>query len=343
MSQIEENMMKISPFLCSVRFFCSPSIPKSISFNKISELVDQWDCVQTSFRSRGYVLLQAPDASTTTLEKVANLFGIIQRHVRSPETGITEIVGRSSRSKKNQVASNEEFFPHTDGTFLNGIIFSKEGKYVRVGPPKLILLQCVQPSSDGGGTNILVDGQKILNEIVEKDPELLPIIFSPVSIIRGGYFVLDTPIFKQLSNGLYMLRFSYDSDLYFPKKMKEPFAYFNKHYVLNDQNRKLEHLNKGEILVVDNLRTLHARTAFLGERYFRRVWIHHDLETEEFTRPEEKIYYKSDFSMHSLVTQYESYGPVSNHVSQDESIQTGIKILPHLENVIENLGFSKKN
>ncbi len=329
-------MIKIPSFLPSfrnfnpVRFFSH-----AISFETVSQLSKRWNCVETSLRSKGYALLQGPNSKIGTLGQVASLFGTAQKHLRNHQTGITDIIDESCQNKKTQVASNGEFLPHTDGTYLNGMIRSKEGKYFRVGPPKFILLQCIQPASDGGGTNILVDGEMILHSMIEKEPELLSSVFSPISIMRGDHLVLDVPIFKTLPSGFYALRFSYDSDMYFPKKMGVQLARFNERYISNSEYMTLKHLKEGEILVIDNLRSLHARTAFVGERHLRRLWIHDDTESEEFINPQGDLYYKSDIPATSPTAKYETYGPVSDPSLSAKSIQAGIYIPPHLKRVLD--------
>ena len=311
---------------------------QAIQFNRISELCRQWSLVQSSFKERGFVRLQAKDSKTGTLKHVGNLFGSAQKHVRNPITGITDIIGESNSKgrKDNQVASNKEFLPHTDGTYLSGMARSEDGKYYRVGPPRFILLQCVQSSSDGGGTSILVDGQKILHSMIEKDPFLLPSVFSPVSILRGNHLIMDVPIFKQTSRDSYVLRFSYDSDLYMPKTLQPLLALFNKNYIHNDQYRTMEQLKSGEILVVDNSRILHARTAFVGERFFRRLWIHDDTESEELVNPPESqaLYYQSELPSDSPTEKYTIYGRVSQASSKIRQVPTGIHLPLRLKRIL---------
>ena len=311
---------------------------QAIHFNRISELCRQWGLVKRSFKERGFVRLQAGDSKVGTLKHVGDLFGNAQKHVRNPITGITDIIGESHpKGRKNhQVASNKEFLPHTDGTYLSGMARSEDGKYYRVGPPKFILLQCVKPSSDGGGTSILVDGQKILHSMIEKDPFLLRSVFSPISILRGIHLIMDVPIFQQTSRGSYTLRFSYDSDLYMPKNLQLLLASFNEKYIHNEQYRMTEQLKSGEILVIDNSRILHARTAFAGERFFRRLWIHDNAESEELVNPPESqaLYYQSELPSDSPTEKYAIYGRVAKTSSKIRPVPAGIYLSPRLKRIL---------
>ena len=58
--------------------------------------------------------------------------------------------------------SAAKFNPHTDGSYLNGFLRT-EGKLYRIGPPKLILLQCVTQAAQGG-TSIIIDMEKVLRD-----------------------------------------------------------------------------------------------------------------------------------------------------------------------------------
>ena len=42
--------------------------------------------------------------------------------------------------------SSEEFLPHTDGFYLQGLV-RHNGEYIRLLPPQMLVLQCWQPAT----------------------------------------------------------------------------------------------------------------------------------------------------------------------------------------------------
>lgn len=304
---------------------CTPEV----RFSTPRDLQHKWKFVKYMMKLKGFVVLQGPDSSPTTLKQVAEMFGPIQRHSRNTATGIVDITSEeySSDEKTKKVASNIKFLPHTDGTYLNGIALSKKDKCVRVGPPRFVLLQCVKPAKVGG-VSLVVDAQKILTSLVYNDPDLIPALFSPygLTVKRGDYCAVDVPVFRKMNNRRYAIRFSYDRDFQFPKIYRAAFEKFYTKYNLDDAFTFRHALSANQIMVMDNQRVLHARTEFIGERLMRRVWIHNNEELQ--TDDNDQDVYLTPYTTKNQDNPYEAFTKLelSENVPKVDYIPTGITI-----------------
>jgi alpha-ketoglutarate-dependent taurine dioxygenase len=247
--------------------------PSAIAFESIKQLLQQEPLLQSRFRKFGYLILQAPTADRELLFNVARLFGKVQGHVRSPLDGIVDVKSHFSDAADKQVNSKLPFFAHTDGHYLEGMA-QQNNSVVRVVPPKIILLQCVQPAVEGG-ESFLVDAKAILLEMTKKRSPLLKTLFQRpcMSICRGNHLIMDVPVFEKRPSGHFSIRFSYDNDLYAPNGIMEDLDFFNQHYISNPTFTTSLPLKERQILVIDNHRHLHGRTEVIGERLFRRIWV----------------------------------------------------------------------
>jgi hypothetical protein len=272
-----------------------------------------------------------PDSSISTLKEVAGQFGTSQKHARNSIDGITEIVGSSKPNESHhQVISQIEFFPHTDGHYLNGIRRDKGDRFLRVTAPHLILLQCVEPAQIGG-TSLLVDGQKILQTIIQREPKLLKPLFARnvTGVLRGDHLVMDIPIFQQLAHRRYAIRFSYDRDFLFVPEVRNAFARFNENYILNPAYSWHSRLEKNEICIIDNQRLLHGRTAFQGQRILRRLWLFDSIHSTPMVSPQNRIYFETDGLPSDPLSKFAAYAPqqVEQPVSSmTPAVKTGIRL-----------------
>jgi hypothetical protein len=297
------------------------SVPASLR-----PIITQWPAIKNALEVRGFALLTLPDSEITTFKAVASLFGPIQRHARNRIDGITEIAGNVP-STKGQVASCIEFFPHTDGHYLRGMARTNNGKFTCVQPPHLFLLQCIKQAPEGG-INVLVDGAKILRAMIERDKKLIGPLFSGkgTAILRGEHLACDVPVFNPLSPKRYALRFSYDRDFFCASPLKEIFAKFNAHYVLNQQYSSYHLLKPCQILIADNERMLHGRTAFVGERVLRRIWIH--KKSSEMLSIAENTHFGSQPTQNDPLQKFSAYSKKGRRCVVLPPIKTGI----HLSN-----------
>ena len=229
--------------------------------------------------------MKLSDTSLRTLKNFCGILGDIQKNRNSDEEGISEIVGYSTPACHNQVVSTLEFFPHTDGAYLNGLSIVGE-QIKKVMPPKLVLLQCIEPAVEGG-TNFLVDSQQILIDVIMKSPHLLDALLSSQDsmICHHDLIVNNVPIYECLSLNRYTVRYSFDKGFYSTKKKLSLLQEFNDKYINNPLYRKSINLKPLEVLLIDNRRMLHGRTSFNGSRKFKRVWIYDDERSYTMLTP----------------------------------------------------------
>lgn len=312
-----------------------------IPFDKIDQLVQKELEITEQFHKQGYLVLSAPTSDETLLSSVARLFGKIQSHVRSPKHGIVEIHNELSDAQNKQINSNFHFFAHTDGAYLEGMM-RQGNKIFRIVPPKIIALQCVKPSSEGG-ISFLIDGKKILLHMIKNHPHLLTTLFSRscTSICRESHLVMDLPIFKKLPSGNFSVRFSYDQDLHTPKWAIKDLAFFNQHYILNPGFITFCPLLEKQILVLDNHRYLHGRTEIQGNRLFRRIWVQDEkLSMEMYTPPKDDMpYFGSSENSARALNQYQPYGALNDLEEgfKYKNISVGIELSAKIRTKIEHI------
>lgn len=286
-----------------------------INFNTIRALIQQKTDIQRQFRRQGYVILSPPTTDYSWIIDIAKLFGKIQGHSRSPKDGVVEVYSGPEKTEDHQINSNLSFFAHTDGHYLNGLI-RKHNQIFRIGPPKMVILQCVKPSIEGG-ENFIVDGRSILLNILQNQPHIISTLFSntATTICRQDHLILDVPVFAKLPSGNLALRFSYDQDLYIPIQSLENIVLFNNNYVLNPAFTSSFSLKEKQILVLDNYRCLHGRTAVKGERLFRRIWVCDEEIVVRMHRPSEAetvAYYTSSKGSQEALERYQDYAPIDD-------------------------------
>jgi hypothetical protein len=303
----------------------------AIRFERVEELINQTPLIRTRIRHQGYLLLSGPSSDKEVLKSVAQLFGRIQGHVRSPQDGIVEIQSNTENSSKQQVNSDLHFVAHTDGHYLEGLARSQD-QTLRIAPPKIIGLQCVKPAEEGG-VNFIVDAEKMLPSMVRHHPSLISTLFSRncMSICRENRLLMDQPVFRELPSGNYSVRFSYDKDLHVPSWAKNDVNLFNQHYVLNPLFATFLLLKEKEILIMDNYRLLHGRTEVKGERLFRRVWVQDEsLSTPMETLQDEAVpHFGSQSSLAQAMSQYQPYAAIDEvETGPLSDVPIGIQ-LPH--------------
>ncbi len=238
--------------------------------------------------AHGYAVIQAWDTECATLKHIAESFGRVQSHIRADANGLvgisTEtIVNREWEAYRTEYfgVSTDEFLPHTDGSYLHGMVH-RDGKYVQLLPPKMLLLQCWQ-SAVSGGASILIDGQRVYDDLAEHNPRHLKILSTKgcVTYCRDDQIAMDRAVFEELADGTIMMRFRYDSAAYVADWAVEAFHHLQKNYFASSKYQGRLKLQAGQVIVIDNYRMLHGRDSFSNgatgqERRLRRVWLAHD-------------------------------------------------------------------
>lgn len=250
--------------------------------------LERYEDIADHVAADGYAVLEAWDTESSTLKEVSERFGSVQTHIRADANGLVGIstetvVNREWEKYRAEYSglTTEEFLPHTDGSYLHGLVH-RDGHYVQLLPPKMLVLQCWQ-SAVAGGASILVDVQRVYNDLGNENPEHLRILSTKgcVTYCRDDQIAVDRAVFEELNDGTIMLRFRYDAAAYVADWAIEAFHGLQQNYFANAKYQSRLDLMKGQIIVIDNYRMLHGRDSFSNgnvgeERKLRRVWLAHD-------------------------------------------------------------------
>jgi alpha-ketoglutarate-dependent taurine dioxygenase len=238
--------------------------------------------------THGYAVIQAWDAEAATLKEIAEHFGRVQSHIRGDANGVVGIsteasVNREWESFRSEYigVNSEEFLPHTDGSYLHGLV-CQDDEYVELFPPKMLVLQCSQNAAVGGG-NILIDGQRVYRDLAKEKPHYLDALSrkGSVTYCRDDQIALGCAVFETLDDGTIMLRFRYDAAAYVAEWALDAFRAVQKDYFANPSYQSQLKLTSGQILLIDNYRMLHGRDAFSDgpaeqKRSLHRIWLARD-------------------------------------------------------------------
>ena len=234
----------------------------------------------------GYAVIEAWDAEPETLKGIAQRFGRVQSHIRADANGLVGIstdtvVNREWENFRSEYhgLSSEEFLPHTDGSYLHGLV-RRDGKYIQILPPGMLVLQCVK-KSPVGGANILIDGQRVFEDLRIRQPHYAEILSQKgcVTYCRDNQIAFDCAVFEKQQNSHIALRFRYDSTAYVAEEALEAFHALQNDYWADSAYEMHLSLLPGQILAIDNTRMLHGREAFVAgsdvtkERSLRRIWL----------------------------------------------------------------------
>ncbi len=291
------------------------------------------ETITQRLNNTGYVVCKAIGSDPDSLVQFAQKFGVIQMHARADSAGI---VGERSRDgewksyrHEYRGIGSEAFLPHTDGSYLQGIA-EISGRYVSIGPPKLILIQCVSNSATGG-ENILLDGTRILKELLNGPEEfILPLLrLGCVSYSRDDQLAFNCSVFKAISGQRLLFRLRLDQVTHAPKWALVALDNLRKRYIENADQWNIQRLAPGDILVIDNYRSLHGRTAVSGPQYsghrrqVRRTWIYEEA-TPELTNLGNKV------TRNRATQRMQHYAPleVSGLTQTATPINCGIKLPP---------------
>ena len=207
-------------------------------------------------RDYGFVWLRGVPADVDETEKVTRLLGVMQI---TNYGGIYDFVSQPEARVYGDTGNKLE--PHTDEPY-------------RYWPPAITLFHLIKPSDDGGGHSILMDSFRLAGMLRSRDPEgfhllsHLPQYFH--RDVRDGerefrcaarIFSLD---FEGNVEGFRLLdRGAGPLDL--PEDMIEPYyaALRGLLEIIYDEDEQLVlPLEAGDLLIFNNQRVMHGRTAF---------------------------------------------------------------------------------
>lgn len=218
----------------------------------------------------GYMLVDTNRCSGDPLLKISDMLGARQLHARSDEQGVVgenvNEVDPTWRENPGEYrgVGNDEFEFHTDGTFVAG---------VGVDRPIVILLHCVEPAFHGG-VNLLIDGGRFYESVCRDDPHLaLELHKAQFTFCRDNMVATNQSIFCELDSARVGLRWRFDQAVYGSPHALNALRAFHASYIAPSSPDVEVQLAADQVLIIDNTRIMHARTACSGRRRVRRTWI----------------------------------------------------------------------
>jgi gamma-butyrobetaine dioxygenase len=222
-------------------------------------------------RDRGFSLIRSTPVNVSTLESIAAMIGYIR------ETNYGRVYDLVVMPNAKLFANQGVFVPpHTDEAY----------RYHAQG---LALFHCLQAAKGGGGVTILVDGFKVAEDLRRENPAAFELLTRVPQQFAQRYDGLDLRSAARLiacdfDGQIVGVRFntlgSIAPDL--PQELIAPFYdALRKLAVLHrDTNNWLQiPLEPGDLLIIDNERVLHGRTAFnpqADKRHLRLCYIDRD-------------------------------------------------------------------
>ena len=217
----------------------------------------------------GFVLINEVPTTELAIIDLAGLLGEIRSHSYAPVFDIWQRDNADILSN-TQSALN----PHVDEPFLNH-------------QPGLFLLHCLEPSPDGGGDSILVDGFMLGKTLKSKDPSAFAALCEipiPHHRYRDGDFehYATATVFDLDAQGE-VSRFRFAERSAAPLVASEPLVqqvYSARRALLNlayaPEYQLQIALSRGDALLIDNYRLMHGRTGIGGQRHMRQCNINRD-------------------------------------------------------------------
>ncbi len=208
--------------------------------------------INSDIDSFGISLIRDINDKAEMLE-LSSKFGVIFDHPDSGEDGVTIIAPKKDSGLNSFGLSQSNLVPHTDRSIMSM-------------PPHLLLNVMVNPAKKGG-ESIFIDGYELFRRLKIVDYELWQAAQQYRSIIfSDGTQEVPGQIFNQLTPNSLIIRFRFDSNIYFNAVIASKLNTLLT--VVHTLQQSLT-LKPGTAYLVNNHRWLHGRTAFEGER---EVW-----------------------------------------------------------------------
>lgn len=230
--------------------------------------------VQTGNKSRLQLLENLRDYGICFVRNVPTQKGELESFAQSfgslLETNygrVFEIVVDPEESQKSVANSQIDLIPHTDDAY-------------QYAPPGIIFFHCLMANNDGSGKSTFVDGFQIAEVLRQEDAEAFALLCRYEVPFRKYYrdridMRFSSPFFCLDSGGnVQEVRISnlFPAPLDLPEEIMEPFyaAYRKLMQLYTDPKYYLKQgLQPGDLVMFDNHRVLHGRTA-IGKQNQRR-------------------------------------------------------------------------
>lgn len=213
-------------------------------------------------RDQGVVLVDGLGPDPTETEAVVGVLGTIQ------DTSYGRLYDNTNDGNAERLSNSDRaLMPHTDEPF-------------RYTPPGIIAFHCVRPAPEGGAT-ILIDGFRLAEAVRERDAGAFHLLaMRPQSFERrvdGGFELVCHARAIALDPGGRIAGFRFAERSASPPRLEpdEIEAFYRARRLLAglvaDPAFRIERrLAAGELLLFDNHRVMHGRTALAGPRHLRQ-------------------------------------------------------------------------
>ncbi len=281
-NEINKNFLNNKILLWNSKFKNKPIF---VFKNKMFESKIGLKCLE-QFYKYGFAIIKKTPRTKNSIIKLASLIGIIR------PTNFGKLFNvRSKRKAKDLAYTSQSLSAHTDNPYRKPI-------------PGIQLLHCIKNDSEGGYST-LTDGFAVA-EYLRKKHTIFFKILSSVRI-RFSYFSENTvlenwgeTIELNKNKSIKRVRLSPRLD-YVPILKKDQLSQFYKARsffikLCNSTKFMIKFkLDPGDLMIMDNYRTLHGRTAYrmdIGERHLQGCYIDHDSTESKIKFLKKKFYYE---------------------------------------------------
>lgn len=237
------------------------------------DLADSVALALDRVRERGAAVVRRPNADDPESATAPLIDAFLARGLRVIATHFGRIedlrTDNTTNANTDQLGyTDAPIHLHTDQPFLEH-------------PPRYQILQCIRPA-DEGGDNLLADARAAFRHLEAHDARAAELLTTvPVRFHRRQQrfeSIVDAPIVARRGDADFLVRSSYFTLA--PHRL--PFAATAEFYRAHDRFIRLVRdprhhvrvrLDRGDWLIYDNHRTLHARTGFTGPRWLRGIYL----------------------------------------------------------------------